>query len=49
MKSENSIVLFLLVFIISELPGAAGDKSRALELQQTQKGKTYLNIPISIY
>ena len=37
MKSKNLILLCLLVF---ELPGAAGDKSRALEFQNPKKGKT---------
>ena len=40
MNSKNLILLFLFVFLVFELPGAAGDKYRALEFQKPQKGKT---------
>ena len=43
-KSKNLILLRLLVFLVFELPGAAGDKSRAPELQKHKKQNKTKNI-----
>ena len=44
-KSKNLILCVLLVFLVSELPGATGDKSRALELQKPPKKENVIKHP----
>ena len=39
-KRKNLILLFLLVILVFDLPGAAGDKFRALEFHKPKKGET---------